>query len=91
MTDLAQFVGIEFNETLLNSTMGGKPLIYSSPNNRNLKGKTVSLSKLSHKDYYSKEELNFLETLFQDYMQTAGYDFETRVILPCGRYSVIRV
>jgi len=74
---VAEFAGIGPIPILLESTFGGTPLIYSSPNNRNLAGRNPGVVAPNYKDAFSNDELRFLETVFKEYMQHCGYSFET--------------
>jgi hypothetical protein len=74
---VAYFAGVDRNPVLFESTLGNAPLIYSSPNNRNLKGQDTRVVAPRYKDEFSNDEIRFLETVFKVYMLRSGYDFET--------------
>lgn len=77
MEKTAQYVGIEYSDTLLKSTIGGTPFIFSGPNNKNVLGRNRSVIEPKYKKLFSAEEIRIIETVHKDYMLSCEYDFET--------------
>ena len=77
MKKLAEYVAIDYNKILLNSTIGGTPYVFSGPNNRNVSGQNISVVQPKYKNLFSEEEIRIIETVYKEFIFTCGYEFQT--------------
>ena len=76
--DIAKKIGIEFNDNLLSSTIGGVPYVSTSPLNKEIRGASKKILEPKHKQELSEKDILFLETFYKKDIEKYNYKFETR-------------
>lgn len=73
MRHLAAWLGVSFQQSLLESTVGGKIWWGNSGRQKDARGFMPELAQARWKEYLSAHEICMLETLMRPYMERLGY------------------
>tara|TARA_Y100000031_G_scaffold144169_1_gene175333 strand:- start:81 stop:767 length:687 start_codon:yes stop_codon:yes gene_type:complete len=76
--DIANKIGIDFNDNLLSSTIGGVPYVSISPLNKEIRGASKKTLEPKHKKELSEKDILYLESFYKNDIEKYNYNFETR-------------
>jgi hypothetical protein len=76
--DIAKKIGIDFDDNLLSSTIGGVPYVSTSPLNKGIRGASKKIMEPKHKKELSEKDILYLETFYKKDLEIYRYNFESR-------------